>query len=158
VYPVIAELPLLPGTINVIVAFSKPAAADTPVGAPGAVTELDGVTVFEAELAGPIPIAFVAVTVKEYSFPLTIPVTVIGLADPVPLNPPGLEVTVYPVIADPPSLAGAVNVTVAWASPFTADTPVGAPGAVKEAEGVTEFDVALEGPVPLALVEVTVNV
>jgi hypothetical protein len=26
---------------------------------------------------------------------------------------PGVEVTVYPVIADPPLLAGAVNVTVA---------------------------------------------
>ena len=41
------------------------------------------------------------------------PVTVIGLAVPMPVNPPGLEVAVYPVIAEPPSLTGSVNVTVA---------------------------------------------
>ena len=41
------------------------------------------------------------------------PVTVIGLAVPVAVIPPGLEVTVYPVIAEPPLLTGAVNVTVA---------------------------------------------
>ena len=41
------------------------------------------------------------------------PVTVIGLEEPVPIKPPGFEVTVYPVIAEPPSLADAVNVTVA---------------------------------------------
>jgi hypothetical protein len=41
------------------------------------------------------------------------PVTVIGLAEPVPVKPPGLEITVYPVIGEPPSLTGAVNVTVA---------------------------------------------
>jgi hypothetical protein len=40
-------------------------------------------------------------------------VTVIGLAEPVPIKPPGLEVTVYDVIAEPPLLTGAVNVTVA---------------------------------------------
>ena len=38
------------------------------------------------------------------------PVTVIGLADPVPVKPPGLEVTVYPVIAEPPLLTCAVNI------------------------------------------------
>ena len=41
------------------------------------------------------------------------PVTVIGLAAPEAVKPPGPEVTVYPVIAEPPLLPGAVNVTVA---------------------------------------------
>ena len=30
-----------------------------------------------------------------------------GLAEPVPVNPPELEITVYPVIAEPPLLTGA---------------------------------------------------
>jgi hypothetical protein len=60
------------------------------------------------------------------------PVTVIGLAEPVAVKPPGLEITVYPVIAEPPLLTGAANVTVAWALPAVADTPVGAPGTVVE--------------------------
>jgi hypothetical protein len=41
------------------------------------------------------------------------PVTVSGDAEPVAVNPPGLEVTVYPVIATPPVIAGAVNEMVA---------------------------------------------
>ena len=41
-----------------------------------------------------VPIAFVAVTVNVYVVPLVKPVTVIGDAPPVPVNPPGLEVTV----------------------------------------------------------------
>ena len=75
-----------------------------------------------------------------------------------PIKPPGLEVTVYPVIAEPPSLIGAVNVTVAFSYPGTADTPVGAPGTVKDVEGVTEFEAELAGPVPIAFVAVTVKV
>jgi len=42
-------------------ASSYPAAAETPVGGPGTV---EGVTEFDAALAGPVPLAFVAVTVK----------------------------------------------------------------------------------------------
>jgi len=72
-----------------------------------------------------------------------------------PVLPSGIEVTVYPVIAEPPSLAGAVNVTVAWALPAVAVPIVGAPG---RAEGVTEFDAALAGPVPMVLVAATVKV
>ena len=45
------------------------------LGAPGAPT---GVTLFEAAEAGPVPIAFVAVTVKVYAVPLVRPVTMIG--------------------------------------------------------------------------------
>jgi hypothetical protein len=43
--------------------------------------------------------------------------------------PAGLDVTVYPVIGEPPSDAGAVKVTVAVIFPAVADAPVGAPGA-----------------------------
>ena len=47
--------------------------------------------------------------------------------------------------------------TVAEAWPALAVTPVGAPGAVG-AFGVTELEVADAGPVPMALVAVTVKV
>ncbi len=52
----------------------------------------------------------------------------IGEPAPVPVRPPGLEVTVYAVIAAPPVLAGAVNATSAWALPAVAVPMVGAPG------------------------------
>jgi len=67
-------------------------------------------------------------------------------------KPPELEVTVYPVITEPPLLPGAVNVTVAWAFPAVAVPIVGAPGTVEVGEGVTEFEAELAGPVPLAFV------
>ena len=50
------------------------------------------------------------------------------------VRPPGAAVTVYPVMAEPPSLTGAVHDTTAWAFPAVAEAPVGAPGAV--ADGV----------------------
>ena len=53
-----------------------------------------GVTEFDAADAAPVPALFVAVTVKVYAVPLVNPVTVMGLDVPVPVNPPGLEVTV----------------------------------------------------------------
>jgi hypothetical protein len=80
---------------------------------------------------------------------------VTGLVEPVPVLAPGFEVAVYPVIADPPSLDGAVNDTLACASPFVAVPIVGAPGTV---DGVTELEAELARPVPLALVAVTVKV
>ncbi len=58
-------------------------------------------------------------------------------------------------MAEPPSFAGAVHVTVAEASPAVADAPVGASGMVI---GVTALDGIDAGPVPAALVAVTVNV
>jgi hypothetical protein len=56
------------------------------------------------------------------------PLTVTGEDAPVPVNPPGLEVTVYPVIAPPPIFAGAVNATDAEAFPPVAVPIVGASG------------------------------
>ena len=116
----------------------------------------EGDTEFEAELSAPVPLALVAVTLKVYSVPLSSPLTVIGLAVPVPVIPPGLEVTVYPVMARPPLLDGTPNVTEAWAFPFVAVPIVGASGTVV---GVTEFEGGeLAGPVPIAFVAVTVKV
>jgi hypothetical protein len=56
------------------------------------------------------------------------------------------------VIALPPSLAGAVKVTVACALPAVAVPIVGALGAVAGAIGVTLFDGADGGPVPMPFV------
>ena len=53
-----------------------------------------GVTEFEAAEAEPVPTPLVAVTVKVYEVPLLSPVTVMGEVDPVPVKPPGLDVTV----------------------------------------------------------------
>jgi hypothetical protein len=68
---------------------------------------------------------------------------------------PGVEVTVYPVIGDPPVFEGAVNVTEACAFPFVAVPIVGAPGTDK---GVTEFEAELSALLPLAFVANTVKV
>ena len=53
-----------------------------------------GVTALEAEEAALSPALFVAFTVKVYAVPLVRPVTVIGLAEPVAVMPPGEAVTV----------------------------------------------------------------
>ena len=61
------------------------------------------------------------------------------------------------MIALPPLLDGAVQFTVADPLPAVAVTPVGAPGAVG-ALGVTALDGEDAGPLPFALVAVTVKV
>jgi hypothetical protein len=59
------------------------------------------------------------------------PLTVIGELAAVPVILPGLDVAVKPVIVEPPSSTGAVNVTVAELDDATAAVPiVGAPGTV----------------------------
>ena len=74
--------------------------------------------------------------------------------DVVPLLLPGDDVTVYWVIAAPPSDAGAVHETTASALPPVADTPIGAPG--KDA-GITTLEAVDADPVPTLLVADTVN-
>ena len=54
-------LPPSAGAVQDTTAEPSPAAADTPVGAPGAVGPV-GVTAAEAAEAGPVPTALVAVT------------------------------------------------------------------------------------------------
>jgi hypothetical protein len=90
VYKVIAEPPLK-GADQEIIALLSAASPATFVGASGTVA---GVTALLAAEAEPVPIALVAVTVNVYSTPLVSPVTVIGELPPVPVNPPGLDVTV----------------------------------------------------------------
>ena len=88
----IAEPPFPAGALNVTVACAFPAIAMPMTGAPGTVA---GVTALEAEDAGPLPTALVAITVKVYDVPLVRPVTVMGedaLGEEVP--PGGLEMTV----------------------------------------------------------------
>ena len=53
-----------------------------------------GVTPLDAGDATPVPELLVAVTVKVYAVPLARPVTTIGELVPVPVKPPGPEVTV----------------------------------------------------------------
>jgi len=86
---------------------------------------------------------------------LVSPLTVHGLDAAVQVRPPGDEVTVYPVMAEPPSLTGTVHDTTAEALPAVADAAVGAPGTVA---GVTAYEGADAGPVPEMLVAVTVKV
>ena len=69
--------------------------------------------------------------------------------------PVGIEVTVYEVMALPPSDEGAVQETVACELPAVAETVVGAPGIVI---GVTELDGVEAALEPTALVATTVKV
>jgi hypothetical protein len=55
-------LPPFDGAVHDTVAVESPAVALTPVGVPGTVAA--GVTAFEAVDSGPVPTAFVALTVK----------------------------------------------------------------------------------------------
>ena len=59
------------------------------------------------------------------------------------------------MIADPPLLAGALKLMLAWALPAVATPIVGAPGAPT---GVTLFEAAEDGPGPTLFVAVTVKV
>jgi hypothetical protein len=82
------------------------------------------------------------------------PDTVIGEDAPLTVRPPGEEVTVYPVIADPPVFAGAEKLTVALPLLAVAAIPVGVPGTV--VVGVTGAEALEELPEPLPFVAVTV--
>ena len=90
--------------------------------------------------------------------PLIRPVMVALVPTTVGIPPAGLEVTVYAVMALPPSDNGADHETLAWVSPAVAETAGGAPGAVATASGVTLFDAAEAGLLPLPFSAVTENV
>jgi hypothetical protein len=88
------------------------------------------------------------------------PWTVAILVDPSTLadNPPGEDVTVYPVMALPPSDEGAVQLSEAEALPATATMFVGAPGTAAGGSGVTALDGADAELGPTAFVATTVKV
>ena len=150
----IADPPLLAGAVKLTVALPLLPLAEILVGTPGAIAA--GVTADDALEAVPVPMELVAVTVKVYAVPLVSPVTVIGDEAPVAVRPPGDEVTVYPVIADPPVFTGAVKLTVALPLLTIAEILVGTPGAV--IAGVTADDAVEAVPVPTMFVAVTVKV
>src|SRR5664280_1735427 len=119
---------MLAGAVHDTTACPLPATAVTAVGALGFAV---GVTAVLADEASEVPAALVAVTVNVYGLSLVRPATVAVRAPPVvAVAPPGVAVTVYPVIGEPPLLAGAVHDTTAWALPAVAVTPVGAPATV----------------------------
>ena len=148
----IAEPPSSAGAIHETDAELTPSVAVSPVGASGTAatnTALDG------DDAGPSPLEFVATTVKVYIVPLLSPATVVDVAVLVAMTPPGEEVTVYIFIEEPPSSTGADHTTLAWVSPPTALTFVGAPGPSLGTTAFEGVDVTLS---PIALVANTVNV
>jgi hypothetical protein len=163
---VIADPPVFVGAVKLTTTPPLLPLAAMPVGAPGAIAA--GVTEDDALEAVPVPTELVAVTVKVYVVPLVSPVTVIGDEGPVARRPPGEDVTVYPVIADPPVFVGAVKLTVALPlMPVVTATPIGAPGSVggvtggvtgASAAGVTAAEALDAVPVPMAFVAATVNV
>ena len=99
-----------------------------------------------------VPVALVAVTVNVYGVLGVNPDTVIGDDVPVPVKPPGLLVTVYPVIVPVP--LGAVKATLTEVEFDTVTIPiVGGLDIV-----VTAFDELDAIDIPLELVAVTENV
>jgi hypothetical protein len=88
VYDVMAEPPSDAGAANDTVACVSPGVAVT---APGASGTLTGVTLLEAD-AGPVPTAFVAVTLHATAAPFASPVTTSGEAAPEALCAPHVAV------------------------------------------------------------------
>jgi hypothetical protein len=78
--------------------------------------------------------------VNVYDVAAVNPVTVIGDEAPLAVTPPGLDVTVKLVIAEPPLLAGALNDTSSVVSvALPALTPVGGSGLVAPAPPIIMF-------------------
>ena len=131
-YPVIAEPPFKAGAVQETIAEFIPASAETPVGWEG--SDALGI-IGDACVRGEFkPLAFVALTINETNVPLVRPVTEAVRTFPtiteVPADAPTYGVTVYRVIAELPLEVGAVHETVAAPLPATAETPVGALGAL----------------------------
>jgi len=151
-YVVIGLPPSLDGAVHETVADASPATALTAVGAPG---RPGVVTAADAALEAELPTEFVATTVNVYDVPSARPVQVAPVSVTTHDAPAPDDVTVYPVIAVPPLLAGAVHVTFAERIPAVALTNVGGSGVVT---GVTVPDAALAGESPALFVATTVNV
>ena len=90
-YPVMGVPPVLVGVSKEIVAAPEVATATTCSGAVGGAV---GVTGVDADEETDVPMAFVAVTVKVYAWPIVSPVKFAGLLVTVRVSPPGLAVTV----------------------------------------------------------------
>jgi len=101
-----------------------------------------------------VPTAFVAVTVNVYDSPFVSSVTTQALVEVVQVKPPGVDVTVYDKIAEPPLLAGVTQRTATRVSPAVAVTVNGADGTVATERGVT-VTVADAGLAPYAFTAFT---
>ena len=152
VYPVIAAPPFISGAAHVTVAELIPATAETSVGASGTVF---GVTEVDAEEDTEEPAEFIATTVNVKGVPLVKLVKLAVKTFSTDTGSPTDGVTVYAVIVAPPFEAGAVQVTVAEALPATAETVLGALGAVA---GITGADKSEATELPMAFFAITVNV
>jgi hypothetical protein len=137
------------GPVQNKAADEGPATAVTLLGGAGAVP---GITTLEGADAGPDPLPLVAITLKVYGVGGTL--TRVGtVQESGPLDHVQVfvtsptAVTVYPVMAEPPSLAGTVQETVAEVFPATAVTPSGGPGVVSPRDAVT--GVYVESPAAL---------
>lgn len=115
-------------------------------------------TRLEVAEEGLAPMAVVARTLSLYVLPLVRPLTVPAVAAAAAvavITDPPVEVTavtVYPVIGEPPLLAGGVHVTLADALPALASPIVGAAAADA---GVTGSDSAEAALSPMALMATT---
>jgi len=83
--------PLLVGAVKATLTLLVPAVTVPIVGAVGTPV---GVALAENADAAPVPIAFVAVTVKVYAWPLLRPLTTRGEPLPLAVSPPGAAVAV----------------------------------------------------------------
>lgn len=133
-YPLIADPPSSTGAVQETVASSLAAEAAGASGGSGTVSNR-GVTGDDAADGALVPTTLVAVTRNVYAVPSSSPTTrqVSTVPAAVQVFPPGVAVTVYPVIVAPlpPALAGAVHETSAIVLPATPVAPVGAPGTVQ---------------------------
>jgi len=102
-------------------------------------------------------LAFIALTVKVYAVPFVKPAIVHDLvgAFTVQVNSPGLDVTSYLRMSEPPVLVGVKKETVAAASLAATVIFVGGLGTV---EGVTALDALDAADVPIPFVALTLNV
>ena len=82
--------PVEPGAVHASATWRSPRVAVRPVGAPGVVA---GVAETGVD-AAPVPITFVAVTVKLYEVPFVSPPMVQPGVEVVQVAPPGLAVAV----------------------------------------------------------------
>jgi hypothetical protein len=112
------------GTVVVVVGATVVVVVEVVVVAASGVTDA---LAAEVQLE---PFAFSAVTVNVYAVPAVSPVTVqlVSVEAAVQVAPPGAAVTVEPVIAEPLSEVGAVQLTSTSPSPAVPTTDVGGRG------------------------------
>src|SRR2546423_9833317 len=138
------------GAVHASAIWGSPRVAVRPAGEPGTAGGATGVAEAGVD-GGPVPTAFVALTMNVYSVPLVSPVIVQPRVVVAQVAPPGFAVAVYPVIGLPPVDDGALHARAIWPLPEVAARPVGAPGTVAGVADTSDDPV----PAPTAFVAVT---